>query len=51
MEWPVREGLIAYIELLQRDAVESYRHECALYAAGGLKAAPTIPKILETTNG
>lgn len=51
MEWAIREALIAYIELLQRDAAEQYRHECALYAAGGLKNAPTLPKILESANG
>ena len=43
----LRDGLLDYVELLKRDAVEEFRHAQSLYVAGGLKEAPTIPSILK----
>lgn len=44
----LRDGLIDYIDLLQRSALAGFRHEQTLYVAGGLKTAPAIPRILAT---
>lgn len=48
--WPVREGLITYVAALRRFALEEFYHELDLYVAGGLKAAPKLPRILRDGN-
>lgn len=46
LRWPVREGLLAYIEVLKEDAATDFRFQVLAYRiAGGKK--PTLPKILE----
>jgi len=42
----LREGLLAYLELLKSDATIEFRHAQLLYAAGALKESPKLPEIL-----
>ncbi len=52
--WPVREGLLAYLDLLRTKAEESYRWECLYYSviAPWAKNArpPKPPRILHGDN-
>jgi hypothetical protein len=47
LKWKVRDGLVALIEELKADALETYRHEQMMYVQGGLTERPTVPDILK----
>jgi hypothetical protein len=42
----LRDGLLDYIETLERDALEQFRHAQLLFVAGGMRTAPPLPPIL-----
>ena len=46
LDWHVREGLLAYVELLKQDAREEYRQAELFFAMGKLKKLPPLPRIL-----
>jgi hypothetical protein len=43
----MREGLLAYVEILRDDARAMYYQDLQLFGLGILKKAPTRPRILE----
>lgn len=46
-EWPVREGLLAFVELLRKDALANYERQLDQFIAGGRKKKPPVPSILK----
>jgi hypothetical protein len=54
--WPLAEVLIAYVDLLQTDALHGYRHEMTVWAATAPHVkrspkAPQLPGILREQHG
>lgn len=39
--------LITFVEALQADALEDFRHKEALYVQGGYKQPPKVPRVLK----
>jgi len=46
LKWKIREGLLAYSDLLADDALETHRWNCLYHAVGGGKK-PETPFILK----
>jgi hypothetical protein len=46
LRWPIREGLLAYVEMMKDDARELYYQEMQLYGLHILKKPPKLPEIL-----
>lgn len=46
LKWPIREGLLAFVEVLKQDAAEEFRFAKLAYAIGGGRK-PEVPKILK----
>jgi hypothetical protein len=46
LRWPIREGLLKYLELIKADAQALYYRELELYGQGLLKEKPKLPRIL-----
>lgn len=46
LKWPVREGLLKYIELLKDDAREQFNLGQILFGLGALEKPPRTPSIL-----
>jgi hypothetical protein len=47
LRWPIREGLLAYVEILKQDATDQYKLELLMYALGKMKKPPSLPRILK----
>lgn len=47
----VRDGLDAFVQRARDRALEQFRHEQAMYVAGGLKKKPKPPPILKRERG
>lgn len=46
LDWPVREGLLRYLEKMKDDARRQYYQELKLYGLKLLKDPPKVPRIL-----
>lgn len=47
LKWPVREGLLCYVEKLKEEAAETYKLDVLLYAMGAQSKKPDLPTILQ----
>ena len=51
MRWPLREALLALVDLRRREALERWKFETLVWssfaAMGGKKKAPEVPAILK----
>lgn len=45
--WPLREALLAYIELMKEDAFTTYQQMLDWYMQGRLADKPRLPEILK----
>lgn len=47
LKWPVREGLLCYVEKLKEEAADTYRMDVLLYSMGARSKKPDLPTILQ----